>query len=188
MAISPTKPTSRPEPPAAQAQRILGVDPGSRVTGYGIIDVSAHNKTSLVTSGCLRLPAVEFPQRLKLIFDGLSELIRLHAPTQMAIEQVFVSRNPSTAIKLGQARGAAICAGAAGGLPVAEYTAAEIKQAIVGRGRADKAQVQHMIAALLGVRGPMQVDAADALAVALTHVHITATRQRTGVELRRRRR
>ncbi len=181
-----TRPTKAPE--AASAHRILGVDPGSVITGYGVIDVHGGQRTTLVASGCLRLPNEAFPQRLKRIFDGLTALITEHGPAEMAIEQVFVSRNPSSAIKLGQARGAAICAGAVGGLPVAEYSAAEIKQAIVGRGRADKRQVQHMIAALLSVRGPLQADASDALAVALTHAHVSATRQRTGLDLRRRHR
>lgn len=188
---SPTRLTIAPDrhPGTLRAaHRILGVDPGSVVTGYGFIDVHERQRTTLVASGCLRLPSVAFPQRLKLIFDGLSALIAEHGPAEMAIEQVFVSRNAATAIKLGQARGAAICAGAVGGLAVAEYSAAEIKQAIVGRGRADKGQVQHMIAALLGVRGPLQADASDALAVALTHAHVSATRQRAGVDLRRRRR
>lgn len=193
MATFQTTPTIRPSDAATAAasgtaNRILGVDPGSVVTGYGVVDVSAENRTTLVQSGCVRLADTAFPQRLKQIFDELTALIKAHAPMEMAIEQVFVSRNPATAIKLGQARGAAICAGAVSGLPVAEYSAAEIKQAIVGRGRADKAQVQHMVGALLGVRGPMQADAADALAVALTHAHVTATRSRTGLDLRRRRR
>lgn len=168
-------------------KRILGVDPGSVITGYGIVDFDGTRGVH-VDSGCLRLPVTDLPQRLKAIFEGIGALVNTHGPHEMAIEQVFVSRNPSSAIKLGQARGAAICAAAASGLAVAEYTAAEIKQAIVGRGRADKVQVQHMVAALLGLRMPLQADAADALAVALTHAHMAETRQRTGVDLRRRRR
>ncbi len=172
---------------ATTCRRVIGVDPGSVITGYGIIDFDG-SRCVHVDSGCLRLPGTDLPQRLRVIFEGLGALIETHAPQEMAIEQVFVSRNPASAIKLGQARGAAICAAAARELTVAEYAAAEIKQAIVGRGRADKVQVQHMVAALLALRRPLQADAADALAVALTHAHMAETLRRSGVDLRRRRR
>jgi len=149
---------------------ILGVDPGSRFTGFGFINANG-NKMEYITSGCIRLPAVELPERLKIIFDSLSELIERHSPQEMAVEQVFMARNAGSALKLGQARGAAIVAGVHHDLPVAEYSAKQIKQAVVGKGGAAKSQVQHMVTALLGLPASPQEDAADALAVALCHAH-----------------
>ena len=143
--------------------RILGIDPGSRVTGFGVVD-SAGDRLTLVECGCLKLPTVSFPQRLKLILEGLGTVVERLAPAEAAVEQVFVSRNPDSALKLGQARGAAICALVSRDLAVAEYTPAEIKQAVVGGGRADKAQVQRMVAMLLNLKEPPASDAADALA------------------------
>jgi crossover junction endodeoxyribonuclease RuvC len=156
--------------------RILGIDPGSTVTGYAVIDGDAEPRPRIID--CLRLPRADFPTRLGLIFDHLAGIIRDYRPEQMAIEDVFVARNAASALKLGQARGAAICAGASFGLPVAEYTPTQIKQAIVGRGHADKSQIQHMVAILLGVTGRLQADAADAAAVALCHAHHARTAQR----------
>lgn len=149
--------------------RIIGIDPGSTITGYAVIDGGAAPKARVID--CIRLPKADFPTRLGVIFDRLSEVIREYQPEQMAVENVFVSRNASSALKLGQARGAAICAGASAGLAVSEYTPTQVKQAIVGRGHADKAQIQHMIGMLLGATGRLQVDAADAAAVALCHAH-----------------
>lgn len=151
--------------------RILGVDPGSRVTGYGIIDCQGE-QISYIASGCIKLPAGPLPQRLHQIQADLQTLITRYQPAYLSIEQVFVHRNASSALKLGQARGAAICAAA--GLPVAEYSPAEVKQAIVGHGRAAKAQVQHMVQALLSLEGALAEDAADALAIALTHARLAA--------------
>lgn len=166
-------------------KRVIGIDPGSLITGYAVIDAD-NGRHRHVTSGCLRLPRGELPVRLRCIFESLGEIIAEYRPDEMAVEQVFVSRNPASAIKLGQARGAAICAGAAAELDVAEYSAAEIKQAIVGRGHADKRQIQHMVRVLLNLQGKLQADAADALAVALTHAQIAHTRSRAGIDLRRR--
>ncbi|WP_423820719.1 crossover junction endodeoxyribonuclease RuvC [Salinisphaera sp. SPP-AMP-43] len=149
--------------------RIIGIDPGSTITGYAVIDGGAAPKARVID--CIRLPKADFPTRLGVIFDRLSEVIREYQPEQMAVENVFVSRNASSALKLGQARGAAICAGASAGLAVSEYTPTQVKQAIVGRGHADKAQIQHMIGMLLGATGRLQADAADAAAVALCHAH-----------------
>lgn len=156
--------------------RILGIDPGSVITGYGVIET--EGKTRLCEAGCLRLPDAPFPVRLARIFEGLQAVIEKWSPEEMAVEEVFVARNPASALKLGQARGAAICAGAAAGLTVAEYSASRIKQAIVGRGGADKRQIQHMVRILLNLREDLQADAADATAVALCHLHHrqTATR------------
>lgn len=149
--------------------RILGIDPGSVITGYGVIETGS--RPNLCEAGCLRLPDAPFPERLARIFEGLRAVIEQWSPEEMAVEDVFVSRNPASALKLGQARGAAICAGAAAGLPIAEYTPAKVKQAIVGRGAADKRQVQHMVKMLLNLREDLQADAADAAAVALCHLH-----------------
>ena len=149
---------------------ILGVDPGSRITGFGIIN-AVGSKMEYVTSGCIRLPDAELPLRLKQIFDDLSEIIEKFCPQEMAIEQVFMARNAGSALKLGQARGAAIVAGVHHELPVSEYSARKIKQSVVGTGAADKSQVQHMVSVLLKLPTMPQEDAADALATALCHAH-----------------
>lgn len=147
---------------------ILGIDPGSRVTGYGIVNING-DRYEYVTSGCLRLEKGELPERLTQIFDDLSTLVRQYCPQEMAIEQVFMARNAGSALKLGQARGAAIVAASHLGLPVHEYSARQIKQSVVGTGAAKKEQVQHMVTALLNLQGMPQEDAADALAAAICH-------------------
>lgn len=158
-------------------RRILGIDPGSRITGIGIIDTDGR-RNQHIFSTCLRLSDASFPERLGTIFSELTRIIREYQPLEMAIESVFVSNNPASALKLGQARGAAICAGVIAGLPVAEYSPKEVKQATVGKGGADKAQVQHMVKLLLSLQGRLQVDTADALAVALCHAHASHLQQR----------
>ncbi len=157
--------------------RILGIDPGSRVTGYGLIDSDGVRSRHLA-DGCLRVQEAEFPARLGRIFAGIAELIEEYRPEELAIEQVFVSKNVASAMKLGQARGAAICAAVTRGLPVHEYSPRSIKQAVVGTGGADKAQVQHMVRMLLNLDAEPTSDAADALAVALAHAHASATNRR----------
>ena len=149
---------------------LLGVDPGSRITGYGIIRIE-RNRAEYVDAGCIQLKDIPLSARLRLIFDQLSAVIRTHHPTEAAVEKVFMNRNADSALKLGQARGAAIVAAAALELAVFEYSPNEIKQAIVGRGHADKAQVQHMVKALLGLSQTPPADAADALAAAICHGH-----------------
>jgi len=149
---------------------ILGIDPGSRITGYGVIQLTG-GKVSYLGSGCIRLTHDELSIRLKRIFDSVSEIITQFAPTEFAIEQVFMAKNPDSALKLGQARGAAIVAATNFDLPVAEYSARQIKQSVVGTGGADKTQVQHMVMTLLKLNATPQADAADALAVALCHIH-----------------
>ncbi|MBK5937675.1 MAG: crossover junction endodeoxyribonuclease RuvC [Halorhodospira halophila] len=150
--------------------RILGIDPGSRVTGYGIVDDGRPCR--LVAEGTLRLPRQSgLAERLGRIFDGLAGLIAEHHPDEVALEQVFVHRNADTALKLGHARGAALTACVHAGLPVAEYAPARIKQAVAGSGRADKGQVGYMVRALLRLRTNPAEDAADALAAALCHAH-----------------
>ena len=150
--------------------RVLGIDPGSRVTGFGVVDQVGH-AYRYVDSGVIRTGSGSFPERLRVIYDDLAELITRHRPDVMVVEDVFVQRNASAALKLGQARGAAICAGVTRGLTVAEYDPRSIKQALVGRGGADKAQVQYMVCRLLDVQSPLAEDAGDALAAALCHVH-----------------
>jgi len=157
--------------------RILGIDPGSRKTGFGIIDAEGDRAT-VVHQGVIEAGGGEFTERLGLIFNGIRELIGEFQPDEAAVETVFVSHNASSAIKLGQARGAAISAAIAGGVPVAEYSPRSVKQAIVGRGAADKVQVQHMVRVLLGLRETPREDAADALAVALCHHHTRSTLDR----------
>ncbi|MFT2090494.1 crossover junction endodeoxyribonuclease RuvC [Paraglaciecola sp. 2405UD69-4] len=149
---------------------ILGIDPGSRITGYGVIKKSGQ-KSEYIASGCIRVQGDELAGRLKQIFDGVSEIIHQFQPKEFAIEQVFMAKNPDSALKLGQARGAAIVAATNFDLPVAEYSARQIKQSVVGKGSADKSQVQHMVTYLLGLGAKPQADAADALAVALCHNH-----------------
>ena len=157
--------------------RILGIDPGSRLTGFGIIEVNG-DRVIAVQHGVIKAGTGEFPERLGIIFAGVRDLIGEHQPAEVAIETVFVSRNPGSALKLGQARGAAICAAISLGLPVSEYAPRSVKQAIVGRGGADKVQVQHMVMVLLQLQEKLQEDAADALAVALCHQHTQQTLNR----------
>lgn len=150
--------------------RILGIDPGLRITGFGIITQTGQALT-YVSSGCIRTPDAALPERLKTILDGLAEIIALHQPNQVAVEQVFVNVNPKSTLLLGQARGAAICAAVAANLQVAEYTALQVKQAVVGNGHAAKEQVQHMVMRLLRLPSAPTADAADALACAICHAH-----------------
>lgn len=152
--------------------RILGVDPGSRITGYGVIELEGRRQ-NYIASGCVRTREGSLPERLKEIFDGLVEITRLYSPDEIAIERVFMHRNADSALKLGQARGAAICACNLHSLSVSEYSPREIKQAVVGRGGASKEQVQHMIRSILSLNDSPQADAADALAVALCHAQVS---------------
>ena len=131
-----------------------------------------------VASGCIRIQAEDFPARLKRIFDGVSEIIALYQPQEMAIEQVFMHKNADSALKLGQARGAAICATLNQNLSVHEYAARQVKQALVGKGNAEKAQVQHMVKILLNIQGSLQIDAGDALGICLCHAHYQQTERR----------
>ncbi|MEW6996424.1 crossover junction endodeoxyribonuclease RuvC [Colwelliaceae bacterium BS250] len=151
---------------------ILGIDPGSRLTGYGVIEKQGR-KITYLGSGCIKTLAAgdNHPQRLQIIFAGVSELILQFKPDMVAVEQIFMGLNPGGALKLGQARGAAIVAATNNGLDVAEYSARQIKQAVVGTGAADKSQVQHMVKTILKLPSTPQEDAADALAVAICHGH-----------------
>ncbi|ROR29802.1 crossover junction endodeoxyribonuclease RuvC [Inmirania thermothiophila] len=148
--------------------RILGIDPGSRVTGYGVVELDG-GRARAVAWGCIAPPPGPFTGRLHAIFEGVRDVVSTHQPAEAAVEEVFVHRNVAAALKLGQARGAALCAATAAGLPVAEYAPGVVKQAVTGTGRASKAQVAYMVRALLAIREPLAADAADALAVALCH-------------------
>jgi crossover junction endodeoxyribonuclease RuvC len=151
--------------------RILGIDPGLRVTGFGIID-KAGSRIVYVASGCVRTPAIgSLPERVAVILESLGEVIATHRPQQVALEKVFVNVNPESTLALGQARGTAICAAVSARLPVAEYTALQVKQAVVGNGHARKEQVQDMVRRLLRLAGMPSADAADALACAICHAH-----------------
>lgn len=149
---------------------ILGIDPGSRITGYGVIR-QQNGRVEYLGSGCIRTSGEQLSDKLKQIYDGVSEVIIQFQPDMFAIEQVFMAKNPDSALKLGQARGCAIVAAVNAGLPVAEYAARQVKQSVVGTGAADKEQVQHMVKQLLKLPACPQADAADALAVALCHTH-----------------
>ncbi len=152
-------------------QRILGIDPGSRITGYGIVD-SGVGTVAFVSCGVIKT-TVSYPlaNRLNEIFEGINEVIQLHNPDVAAVEEVFMARNAGAALKLGQARGAAVVAAMQNGLGVNDYSAKKVKRAVVGYGQAEKAQVQHMIKALLGLSAEPSSDAADALAVAICHAN-----------------
>lgn len=149
---------------------ILGIDPGSRITGYGVIDATS-NKQRYISSGSIRVAKGSFSEQLKQIYTGISELITLYHPEEAAIEQVFVHANVNSALKLGQARGAAIVAMAQDGISIAEYSARQVKQAVVGYGNAEKTQVQHMVKLLLKLQNELQADEADALAIAICHAN-----------------
>jgi crossover junction endodeoxyribonuclease RuvC len=156
---------------ATNTIRILGIDPGLRSTGFGVIDKSG-SKLAYVASGCIKTDAEGgLPQRIKTILDGLAEIVATYRPQQSAVEVVFVNVNPQSTLLLGQARGAAISALVTADLPVAEYTALQVKQAVVGHGKAAKEQVQAMVARLLSLPGAPSADAADALACAIAHAH-----------------
>ncbi|SBT18726.1 Crossover junction endodeoxyribonuclease RuvC [Marinomonas gallaica] len=158
--------------------RILAIDPGSRITGFGVVDI-INGKVNYVSSGCIKLPDENLAVRLKRIFECVSEVIEEFKPNEFAIEEVFLAKNANSALKLGQARGAAIVAAGMANLPVYEYAARRVKQSVVGSGNADKAQVQSMVQLLLKLEATPQADAADALAIGLCHAN---TRTSDGLE------
>ena len=157
--------------------RILGIDPGSRSTGYGVIDF-IDKRLVHVSSGCIAAQGDHLGDRLKRIFDVLSEIVTEHRPAEMAAETVFMHRNADSALKLGQARGAALLAGLTSDVPLFEYSPNQVKQAVTGRGHAGKEQVQHMVRVLLGLPRAPPRDASDALAVAICHGHVRETTSR----------
>ena len=150
--------------------RVIGIDPGSRITGYGVVDTDGF-RHSYVTSGFIRVNADTLGDKLGIIFEEVSRVLDRWRPESMAIEQVFVKHNVDSALKLGQARGAAICAAVQAKIPLGEYTPRAIKKAVVGNGAADKNQIQQMTKQLLGLEELPQTDEADALAIAICHAH-----------------
>jgi len=160
--------------------KILGVDPGSRTTGFGIVELN-KGKVLYINSGYIKLDHLEMNERLQEIFAGISTVAKTYQPTFAAIEQIFMHQNPGAALKLGQARGAAIVAMTSHGIPVAEYSARQIKQAVVGYGAAKKQQIQVMVCRLLNIQELPQADAADALAIALCHAHSQTSLTKLGV-------
>lgn len=164
--------------------RILGIDPGSRITGFGVIDSDGRRSTH-VDNGCIRLSDASLSDRLGAIFQEVEALVARHSPEELAIEEVFMARNPASALKLGHARGAAICAAVSHRLPVSEYSARSVKLALVGYGAAGKEQVQDMVRRLLALSESPQADAADALGVALCHAHTRSIPARAGTARRR---
>ncbi len=162
---------------------ILGIDPGSRMTGYGLID-NQPDKMKRIDSGCIRVKGESLAPKLGYIFQQLTQIIDHHQPEQMSIENVFMQKNADSALKLGQARGAAICAGHQSGLTVFEYAPREIKLALVGRGGAHKEQVKHMVIRLLSLREELQMDESDALAAAICHAQQQAMESKTGIPAR----
>nr|WP_174505639.1 crossover junction endodeoxyribonuclease RuvC [Acinetobacter sp. Marseille-Q1620] len=159
---------------------IIGIDPGSRLTGYGIIERDG-SQLRFIDAGTIRTETTEIPERLKRIFAGIDRIVKFHGPTEAAVEQVFMAQNPDSALKLGQARGAAIAALVNLDLQVAEYTARQIKQSVVGYGAADKEQVQMMVMKLLNLSIRPQADAADALAAAICHAHASGSMSKLAV-------
>jgi crossover junction endodeoxyribonuclease RuvC len=159
--------------------RILGLDPGSRITGYGVVDVD-RSVIRYVASGCIRVGSGAMAGRLLEIHRHVTELVDAYVPGEIAIERVFMHRNPDSALKLGQARGAALCGACHAGAPVFEYAPRAVKQTVTGTGGAEKAQVLHMIKALLALQGRVSADAADALAIAVCHAQ-----HRNGAGVRR---
>jgi crossover junction endodeoxyribonuclease RuvC len=167
---------------------ILGIDPGSRVCGYGIINVTG-NKLEYISSGCIKVADLPFTERLQTIFEGVTEIIERFQPDEVALEEIFVGKSAVSALKLGQARGAVIVACTNLKMPVHEYPPNQIKKALVGKGRADKIQMQHMVTSILNLSAAPQKDASDALCVAVCHVHTQSSLIKiSGVEGSRRRR
>ena len=163
----------------ADRLRILGIDPGSRLTGFGIVDCE-HDAARYVASGSVKSIDGSFPERLQLIFRSVSEIVRDYRPDVVVVESVFMHRNASSALKLGQARSAAICATFGHELEIHEYAPREIKQAIVGTGAATKEQISHMVCRILELDGQPSSDAADALAAALCHANRRRMERATG--------
>lgn len=161
---------------------VLGIDPGSRITGYGVL-LSQGSSLSYLGSGCISAGTGEISLRLKTIYEALTTLVEQFKPSVMAIEETFLAKNVQSTVKLAEARGAAIVAGANAGLPVYEYTPMQIKQAVVGYGMADKTQVQYMVRQILKLNGTPQTDAADALACAICHAYTAKVTRAMGSQV-----
>lgn len=160
---------------------ILGIDPGSRLTGFGLVENLGNAKVRYISSGCVRISSTQIGEKLHTIFEGISQLMEKFHPTEVGVESVFMHRNAMSALKLGQARGSAIAAAAHYSAEIFEYSPREIKKSVVGYGAASKEQVQQMVCRLLQLSSAPQADASDALAVALCHIHTQQGLQRLGV-------
>lgn len=170
-----TPPAARRGAAVVRPVRVLGLDPGSRITGFGVIE-AGRERPRYIASGAIRAGSGDFTRRLQEIYAGVAAVVAEHRPGEIAIERVFVHRNPDSALKLGQARGAALSATFGCAAELYEYSPREVKLGVVGTGSAEKRQVQRMVSALLGLEGTIGADAADALAIALCHAHGRATR------------
>ena len=168
-----------------QTLTILGIDPGSRVTGFGVLTVTGA-RLGYVASGCIRTGQDGFNDRLRIIFREAGELIEQYRPDELAIERVFMHKNADSALKLGHARAAVLCATFTHLPDIHEYAPREIKQAVTGTGAADKRQIQDMVSRLLHLTGNVQADAADALAVAICHAHMREVKSLTRASMARR--
>lgn len=166
---------------------ILGIDPGSQATGFGVLGMDGQT-LRYIASGCVRTRGETFNDRLKEIYQQMGEVFAEYTPDEVAVERVFMHRNADSALKLGHARAAALCAGFGLQVPIHEYAAREIKQTLTGTGGADKQQVQAMVKRLLAIKGRLQSDAGDALAVAICHSHMRTVRSLTGAAMAGRRR
>jgi len=152
------------------SHRVLGIDPGSRSTGYGVIDTDG-TRSVRIAGGCIRVNHLPWPQRLSRLFDGIAQVVAEYQPHEIAVEQLIFARDATAALKLGQARGAVLCAGLRENMPVHEYSPKSVKLAVVGTGGAEKSQIQHMVCLLLSLPETPSEDEADALALALCHAH-----------------
>jgi len=171
--------------------RVIGIDPGSRVCGYGVLEAQNGEVTHLASGCIIPKSTLPFNQRLKIIYDGLLEIIDMHSPDVMSIEDIFFAKNAKSAIKLGQARGVALLAGSNSGISIHEYAPTKVKLALTGRGRANKEEVQGMLSRLLGVENWENQDASDAVAIAFCHINISQIESKLGkefVQTRRKRR
>ena len=166
--------------------RVVGIDPGSNITGYGIVEKNGSDLKTLKWGAIRTKRNQSFPEKLKKIYDDLCEIIKAYEPTEAVIENIFFAENARSALKLGQVRGATILAAINSGLKTAEYTPLEVKQSITGYGRADKQQVQSMVTKLLCLKEiPKPLDASDALAVAICHLHSAAFKQKCSISPKR---
>jgi len=168
--------------------RVIGIDPGSRNCGYGVLEARNGNIAYLASGSIAPKPALALSQRLKIIYEGLVEVIGEHNPDAISIEDIFFAKNAKSAIKLGQARGVALLAASTSGITIYEYSPTKVKLALTGRGRANKLEVQKMLTSILGIPGFETEDASDAVAIALCHINLSRIENRLGIEFTRTRR
>jgi crossover junction endodeoxyribonuclease RuvC len=168
--------------------RVIGIDPGSRICGYGVLEARNGDIAYLASGSIAPKTTLQLSERLKVIYEGLVEVIGEHKPDAVSIEDIFFAKNAKSAIKLGQARGVALLAASTSGITIYEYAPTKVKLALTGRGRANKLEVQKMLTAMLGVEEFETQDASDAVAIALCHIHLSGIESRLGKEFTRTRR